>query len=479
MTQRVKADLEARVAAVLPDNDTREISPADVRGVVVDVIDSAALRETRTLTPGRLLVGDAGGGVAAADVAAADVAARLLPRPALPADAGKRPTVTASGAYELQTPAGGSGPPAGVEGYARTNTADRIPEPRLPRKLDDLLDALQDSTGYHDAGDDAADDEWVSSGLTQGAPSLAQAAAATYARRYANPGGTLLSGYAAIRVPNARIAERARLVTHGPIVDDEESLGNIHTEDTWTALGVRGSFTYFHRQTNLPGGEWLQVQRWLKLEWNQSLIDVLRAHDAPPSLLLPRPALPADAGKRPTVTASGAYELQTPADGNGPAGPAGPAGPEGPAGPAGTTYQAIAATDYAARRTAGTLRADVLYVETGTPPAGTSTPILTEYPPITLTARLTTTGVNIPASGVLLIGSRQNVAGGTTLASIAQEAVQCRVLRAMPAVVPETTLTGANSLLTAHGRVARSTGGHVTFQWSGNNVVTLWLATMV
>ena len=137
---------------------------------------------------------------------------------------------------------------------------------------------------------------------------------------------------------------------------------------------------------------------------------------------------------------------------------------------------------YAALRTAGTTDPDTIYFETGSQPPALGTPTIDEPDAVAVTGSTTqpqTTGISIPASGIFAINTIEyaSTAPNAAISDVANETIQARVLRALPAVpVQGTALAGANSMTSAHGRFARSAGGHLMFQPSSNRIRTLFVA---
>ena len=263
MTQRLKADLEARIAALLPDNVSREISPADIRAVFSDVVDSAALRETRDLTPGRILVGGADGGVASG---AADIAAGLT---LLQVNA--RITALVPG---LAAVAANAQIVSRVELFAQDGTSDRVPESRLPQKLDDLLDAV-DEKGWTDAGSDPTKDVWVSQAVyVEQRPAAPQAAVYVRARDDVTP--ATANRYVLVRVPdNAPEAPGDNLRLN---VGERGEVDIASASGDWTFLSRVGSNRYYSALiTTAPAEADFRAQYYLPFRLDSTRVNSVPA----------------------------------------------------------------------------------------------------------------------------------------------------------------------------------------------------------
>ena len=88
-----------------------------------------------------------------------------------------------------------------VELFAQDGTRDRVPEARLPQKLDDLLDTV-DEKGWTDAGSDPTRDVWVSNAVyVEARPSSPQTA--TYVRTLDDETPARQNVYVLVRIPDA------------------------------------------------------------------------------------------------------------------------------------------------------------------------------------------------------------------------------------------------------------------------------------
>ena len=128
-----------------------------------------------------------------------------------------------------------------VEAFARAGTRDRIGEARLPTKLDDLIDAV-DERGWQDAGSDPTRDVWVSNAVyVSQRPANPQTA--TYVRSYDDVTPAVLNRYILVRVPDAAMQPGDNLRMNVGERNDNYDIASSSSD--WTFLSRVGNVRYF------------------------------------------------------------------------------------------------------------------------------------------------------------------------------------------------------------------------------------------
>ena len=132
---------------------------------------------------------------------------------------------------------------AGVYDWGETGDTDRIPEAKLPRKVDDLADAF-DEGGWTDEPADAANSVYVASTFSTTQRPANPANFVGFSNSFSGPRETNV--YAVIRKPTAVALSELRLAigTADISYDDQQ----IFPSSGWTSLGVVGGYEYFTSQ---------------------------------------------------------------------------------------------------------------------------------------------------------------------------------------------------------------------------------------
>ena len=130
---------------------------------------------------------------------------------------------------------------AGVLDWAETANTDRIPEAKLPAKLDEVYEELA-ATGWIDEGNVAADDAFI------GAPRAAKYSASeisgiAYAQNY-NMSPANVNWWIPVRIPDDEVGDTFRIY-----LDEGLSIA----QSAWEQTAKTGGYTYYQAQAaNLP-----------------------------------------------------------------------------------------------------------------------------------------------------------------------------------------------------------------------------------
>lgn len=158
---------------------------------------------------------------------------------------------------KLDRPAVGTAIAQLVEAWARIGTGDRIPESRLPPKVDDFVDALTEG-GFQDEGDTAAEDAFVRTTWSTTA-NPANASSGVFVSDYRNsPAHDDV--YAVVRVPDSIAVDKdIRLVG-----SEDEVPDRVFSGETWTFIDDEPPFNYYSAGpfATAPVGLRVRVQRF-------------------------------------------------------------------------------------------------------------------------------------------------------------------------------------------------------------------------
>ena len=156
-----------------------------------------------------------------------------------------------------------------VELFAQDGTGDLIPESRLPKKLDDFLDAADDQ-GWQDAGSSPATDIWVAN-TTFGGTNIPNPATRTFVRSFqVSPRRTNRNFL--LRVPNTyTLDEEIRMA----VGSDALGVTSAFLSGTWTFLASVGSYSYYAspQVANIDAGERVRAQLYRQFHLDPDKID--------------------------------------------------------------------------------------------------------------------------------------------------------------------------------------------------------------